>query len=184
MKIQFSKFQLVGKIVEALKWTVFISWWTRKMCHHWFQVLYHCYRNAADVVSPLLKVYLEQNVPEVDTPSMQTKRWWYSIFTEVWVVEIYLWAACHAFSLRQLTCKALFSNWFNCLIVCPFWGKSDNLGFYLIRGKLHFLQTSVNILYYWKLIEMRNEFFDLIGWEAVRTWVYRPAYGSGNALTQ
>ena len=63
--------------------------------------------------------------------------------------------------------KPYASNWFNCLIVCLFWAKSGKyyskkheklmqlskertviaLGFYLIRGKLQLLQTSVNILY-------------------------------------
>ena len=58
-------------------------------------------------------------------------------------------------------------NWFNCRIVGLFWAKSGKhyskkraklmqlwkertvivLGFYLIRGKLQLLQTSVNILY-------------------------------------
>ena len=58
-------------------------------------------------------------------------------------------------------------NWFNCLIVCPFRAKSGKyysrkhgklmelgkemtviaLGFYLIKGKLRLLQTSVNMLW-------------------------------------
>ena len=33
------------------------------------------------------------------------------------------------------------------------------------------------------MIQVRNEFFDLIGWEADSTYAYGPAYGPGNTLT-
>ena len=81
-------------------------------------------------------------------------------------VEVYLWAVCHASRFTIKLANYYAPNWFNCLILCPFWAKSGKyypknrgklmqlckertviaLGLYLIRGKLQLLQTSVNIL--------------------------------------
>ena len=45
-------------------------------------------------------------------------------------VEIYLWAACHAFSLHHSMCKALcYELVSDCLVVCPFLGEVRQVSF-------------------------------------------------------
>ena len=41
------------------------------------------------------------------------------------LVEIYLWAMCHVFSLQHSVCETLCSKLVDCLIVCPF-GQSQS----------------------------------------------------------
>ena len=87
----------------------------------------------------------------------------YSIFTEVYST-CGPRAMLSRFTIKRA--KYYAPDGFNCFIVRPFWAKSGKyyskkcgkliqlwkertviaLGFYLIRGKLQLLQTSVNIL--------------------------------------